>query len=125
MSKAVLSAARPFLKWAGSKRQLVPQIDRFFPETLRNGAITRYVEPFAGSGAVFFHVAQTYALNELYISDANPELIIAYRAVQQCVEDVISILRDIEKQYHSLPEEERKLFFYSQRTLFNAHCCRH
>ena len=118
--KPVLSAARPFLKWAGSKRQLLQQIDRFFPEPLRDGQIVRYVEPFAGSGAVFFHVAQAYTLQEFYISDANPELITAYRTVQRGVEDVIAILRDIEDKYHPLPEGERKRFFYEQRALFNA-----
>ncbi len=120
MLKQALSDARPFLKWAGSKRQLIPQIDRFLPEAVKEGSIVRYVEPFAGSGAVFFHVAQSYALDELYIADFNPELIVAYRTIQRRVEDVISALREIEFRYHPLAEEERKAYFYKQRAQFNA-----
>ena len=120
MPKPALSNAKPFLKWAGSKRQLLPQIDRFLPQAVKEGSIVRYVEPFAGSGAVFFHVAQSYSLDELYIADFNPELIVAYRTIQRRVEDVISALREIEFRYHPLAEEERKLFFYSQRAQFNA-----
>jgi DNA adenine methylase len=117
--KPALSVAKPFLKWAGGKRQLLPQIDRFFPQELKNGCIKRYVEPFVGSGAVFFHVAQSYAVDEFYISDSNPELIAAYRTIQRRVEDVISALRDIEICYLPLAEEERKAFFYEQRAQFN------
>lgn len=120
MAKPALPAARPFLKWAGGKRQLLPQIDRFFPQELKKGSIKRYVEPFVGSGAVFFHVAQSYVLEELYISDSNPELITAYRTIQRCVEDVISALRDVEVRYLPLAEEERKVFFYEQRVAFNS-----
>lgn len=120
MPKPALSDARPFLKWAGSKRQLLPQIDRFLPQAVKEGSIVRYVEPFAGSGAVFFYVAQTYSLDELYIADFNPELIVAYRTIKRRVEDVISALREIEYRYRPLAEEERKVFFYKQRAQFNA-----
>ncbi len=120
MAEPTLSDAKPFLKWAGGKRQLLPQIDGFLPQAVKNGSINRYVEPFAGSGALFFHVAQSYPLEELYISDSNPELIIAYRTIQRRVEDVISALQEIEFHYHPMAEEERKVFFYEQRTQFNA-----
>ena len=43
------SAVRPLLKWAGGKRQLLPQLRAYYPEQF-----TRYIEPFFGSGAVFF-----------------------------------------------------------------------
>lgn len=120
MPKPVQSKAKPFLKWAGGKRQLLPQIDRFLPEELKERSIVRYVEPFVGSGALFFHVAQTYAPPQLYISDYNPELILAYRTIQRHVEDVIIALQDIEFHYLPLTEEARKEFFYAQRTRFNS-----
>ena len=112
--------ARPFLKWAGGKSQLLPQIDHFLPQTLKEGSIRRYVEPFVGSGAVFFHIAQTYALRQLVISDFNRELILAYRTIRGHVEDVISALREIEVNYHPLNEKARQVFFYDQRSSFNA-----
>jgi DNA adenine methylase len=107
------------LKWAGGKRQLIPQIDRFFPPELKEGSIRRYVEPFIGSGAVFFHVAQNYGPAQLVIADANHELIMAYRSIQRCVEDVIARLAEVEHYYLPLAEKERKRHFYEQRAAFN------
>jgi len=52
--------AKPFLKWAGGKGQLISEIDRRLPAELRYGKITKYVEPFLGGGAVFFHIAQEF-----------------------------------------------------------------
>lgn len=120
MRRSTNPPARPFLKWAGGKRQLLPQIDQYLPGALKNGTIRRYVEPFIGSGALFFHVVKSYPVQELYIADFNQELIEAYRVVQQHVEELISVLRDLEARYILLEEEERKAFFYEQREQFNA-----
>ena len=50
--------AKPFLKWAGGKTQLLNEIDKRLPkEEIRTGQIDTYVEPFVGGGAVFFHIA--------------------------------------------------------------------
>lgn len=46
--------AKPFLKWAGGKSQLLPQFEDFYPPELKQGKIERYIEPFIGGGAVFF-----------------------------------------------------------------------
>jgi len=46
--------AKPFLKWAGGKGQLLPQFENLYPKRLLNNKIKRYVEPFLGGGAVFF-----------------------------------------------------------------------
>jgi DNA adenine methylase len=111
--------ARPFLKWAGGKRQLLSQIDSYFPRALKHGALQRYVEPFVGSGAVFFHVVQNYPVKELFIADINPELILAYRTIQEDVEGLIHELAYIEDRYLFLPETRRKAFYYQQRALYN------
>ncbi len=112
--------ARPFLKWAGGKRQLLSQIDGFLPEKLKRGEISRYVEPFVGSGAVFFHLAQQYKIPELTISDLNPELMRAYSTVQQEVEGLIAALQELQGAYLPLEETERRRFYYRQRERFNA-----
>jgi DNA adenine methylase len=77
------------------------------------------VEPFIGSGALFFHVVKSYPVQELYIADFNQELIDAYRIVQRHVEDLISVLRDLEARYIPMAEEDRKAFFYEHRQRFN------
>lgn len=63
----------PLIKWSGGKRDELPHILPFLPP------YTRYVEPFVGGGAVFFHLAPQTAV----ISDVHPELIALYRSVQQ------------------------------------------
>jgi len=58
-SARTVAKARPFLKWAGGKGQLIGEIDARLPKReIEAGQIERYVEPFVGGGAVFFHVAQ-------------------------------------------------------------------
>ena len=111
--------ARPFLKWAGGKRQLLSQIDTYLPTALKIGAINRYVEPFVGSGALFFHVVQHYPVQELFIADINAELILAYRTIQQAVEALIRELAQIEERYLPLSTPQRKAFYYRRRDQYN------
>ena len=84
-----ISKARPFLKWAGGKRQLLGQLEAYFPAELESGDLSSYVEPFIGSGAVFFKLFQTYRLRECLIADINPELILVYHTIQHQVEGLI------------------------------------
>lgn len=75
--------ARPFLKWAGGKTQLLGDILPKLPATFG-----KYIEPFIGGGAVFFGLAPRTAV----IADINPELVNAYRCVRDDVEAVIAAL---------------------------------
>ncbi len=116
-----LSPARPFLKWAGGKGQLLEQMSSFFPNNLVDGLIKRYVEPFIGGGAMFFFIASTYTyLEELFIFDINPELILAYKTIQKDTNTLGEILLDIQNKYWSLSEEDRIKYFYYTRELFNS-----
>ena len=78
---------RPFLKWVGGKRQLLPVLRRFYPPV-----IGRYFEPFVGSGAVFFDLASSGALQGAVLSDDNADLIACYRRVARSVDQVIAAL---------------------------------
>src|SRR5689334_8464438 len=78
-------AARPFLKWVGGKRGLLPMLCVHAP-----GSFRRYHEPFVGGGALFFHLAQRRTLpSGAVLSDNNERLIRAYRGVRDDVESVI------------------------------------
>ncbi len=110
---------KPFLKWAGGKTQLLEQISNFLPEALLNGSVKKYVEPFIGGGAVFFNIAYKYQIQELVISDINTELVIAYKTIQHKVNDLIQLLTDIENEYLSFDENQRKEYFYQIRIQFN------
>lgn len=91
--------AYPFLKWAGGKGQLLAQLEAFFPLALISGGIRRYVEPFIGSGAVFFRILQSYPVEECLITDSNLDLILTYQTIQQDVEGLIEALGEIEANY--------------------------
>jgi DNA adenine methylase len=80
---------RPFLKWAGGKGQLLAQFERFYP---RRGEVKRYLEPFLGGGAVFFHVDAVVQPARVFLSDSNQELIEAFEAVRDEPEKVIAQL---------------------------------
>ena len=80
---------RPFLKWVGGKRQLLPVLRRFYPPSTGT-----YFEPFIGSGAVFFDLLGHGALDrsQVRLSDANADLIGCYRRVGDAVDAVIGEL---------------------------------
>jgi DNA adenine methylase len=83
----VLSAhpARTFLRWAGSKRQLLPLIQKHFAAVEPE----RYIEPFAGSACLFFSLAPSSAV----LSDINAELMLTYRAVRKIPKEVSAELK--------------------------------
>ena len=71
--------AKPFLKWAGGKGQLLSQLDTHLPVGLENRKFT-YVEPFVGGGAMLFHMLQKFPnIHKVVINDINPYLVTAYR----------------------------------------------
>jgi DNA adenine methylase len=111
--------ARPFLKWAGGKRQLLEQLEFYFPPELESGVLLRYVEPFVGSGAVFFKVFQSYPVQECLIADVNPELILVYQTIQREVEGLIEQLAEIEIRYLGLTDAQRRDFYYKIREMYN------
>ena len=86
------SELRPFLKWAGGKRQLLVQLRRFYPQS-----ITRYVEPFVGSGAVFFDLygAGRLTASQSVLSDHNADLVGTYLRVADSTEAVLEELHGL------------------------------
>ena len=115
----ITTKAKPFLKWAGGKTQVLEQMSNFFPVELKLGKIKRYVEPFIGGGAVFFYVAQMYNIDQFFISDVNEELVLAYKTVQSDVDGLIDVLREMERKYLRLNIEKQEKYFYDIRSRFN------
>lgn len=79
---------RTFLRWAGSKKQLLPVLERYWKD-----GFSRYIEPFAGSSCLFFHLEPESAI----LGDVNGELISALRAVRLDAPRVIECLRRLRK----------------------------
>jgi len=76
--------AQPIIRWAGSKRQLLGRLEKFWPEGSR-----RYVEPFCGSACLFFHIEPATAV----LGDLNAQLITTYRALKHDASLVCECLR--------------------------------
>jgi DNA adenine methylase len=85
---------KPFLKWAGGKGRLLPELIARLPDRFE-----AYHEPHVGSGALFFELAARGVLAKAYLSDVNPSLIETYLAIRDQVEDVISILHKHRKKH--------------------------
>lgn len=109
--------ARPVLKWAGGKGQLLPIIDHNLPAKLKLGAIKRYIEPFVGGGALFFNLANQYDFDEIFLFDINPELVILYNVIKNDVEKLIAELNKIQAEYFT---GDRTQYYYDRRDEYNA-----
>lgn len=82
----------PFLKWAGGKRWLVHSYHHLLPS---NSACRRYIEPFLGSGAVFFNLQPQRAL----LADINPDLIETYEVVRDNCQEIRKLLKEHHKKH--------------------------
>ncbi len=111
--------ARPYVKWAGGKSQLLPQFQLCYPPELASGQITRYVEPFVGSGAVLFDVASRFALSDLIVIDRNPRLMLTYEVIQSDVEALIARLEALQAQYWAADQKVRHALYYEMREAYN------
>ena len=110
---------RPFVKWAGGKGSLIPQLNNFYPYELKNGIIERYIEPFVGGGAVLIDILQKYDIQKVYAFDINIDLINSYNVIKNNVEELIANLKQMEIEYLGLGQEERKNYFYNIRNEYN------
>ncbi len=117
------SVAQPFLRWAGSKRQLIPVLSEFWSDDFN-----RYVEPFVGSACLFFSLAPKKAL----LSDINEELITTYRQISNDTGSVLKAIKKLNKSkedYYKIralkpdklsPNKRAARFIYLNRFCFNG-----
>ena len=118
------------IKWAGGKKQLLEQFEKFFPEKIEN-----YFEPFVGGGTVAFFLLKTHPeIKKIYLSDINEELVITYNVVKDNIDELIELLKEHKKShskefyYQIRAEDIKKLnnvqiaarFIYLNRTCFNG-----
>lgn len=101
------TTVQPFLKWAGGKRQLLPEIRKYIPKYFTN-----YYEPFIGAGAVLFDLKPHNAT----INDVNAELINVYNVIRT---DVDNLVHDLQKH------QNNQEYFYEIRALDRTEAYRH
>lgn len=115
------SNAKPFLKWAGGKNQLLLEFNERLPSHIKeDGVIKRYVEPFVGGGAMFFFLKNHYNIQEAILLDINVELVMAYQVVKEDLNELIEILKDIEEKHLKMDEIDRKKNYYRIRDIYNS-----
>jgi DNA adenine methylase len=116
--------AQPFLKWAGSKRYLLPEILPRLPKKIET-----YYEPFVGGGAVFFALAAEKRFRRAVLSDLNEELTEVYLAVRDDLEELTRRLKahagkHSEEFYYKVRAARGSYgparFIYLNRTCFNG-----
>lgn len=114
--------SRPFLKWAGGKKQVINFIDEdMMPkEILDSKVIMKYAEPFLGGGAIFFHLISKYEIEQAYLSDINKELILTYTVIKSNhYKKLIHKLKSYSTTYLKMDFNERKDFFNEIRNEYN------
>lgn len=97
---------KPFVKWAGGKRQLIPKIAKHLPKN-----IVTYFEPFLGGGALLFHLLSENKNLKGYVSDLNSDLILSYITIRDNLGGLIKSLQKHSDNYFS----NSKSYYYSIR----------
>lgn len=114
--------AKPFLKWAGGKTQLIFDIEKALPSDTIKTNFT-YIEPFVGSGAVLFWMLNNFSnLKNAVINDINEDLINTYKTIASKPKELISILEIMQNEFHDLEgnEDNKKVYYYQKRKLYNS-----
>ncbi len=114
--------AKPFLKWAGGKTQLIESIEKALPKEITKKKFT-YIEPFIGSGAILFWMLGKFSnLEKAVINDINEDLINTYKAIANYPNELIAILNEFQLEYHAINEDEeaKKEYYYIKRDLYNT-----
>lgn len=110
---------RPFVKWAGGKRRLLPVIDSIVNGAFSSGVRT-YVEPFVGGGAVLFRVLSGGHGVKTVASDLNGDLITVYAVVRDRPGELNAMLKAMSDEYTPLGQEGRNAVFLKARERFNG-----
>lgn len=102
----ILVNPKPFVKWAGGKRQLIPILNKNLPKQMGT-----YYEPFLGGGALLFHILTERDRQSCGISDLNSDLILTYTTIRDKIDELINSLKIHSKNY----KKDAKSYYYSIR----------
>ena len=114
----MLFLLKPFVKWAGGKRQLLGEIKKHLPHDIVNRV---YYEPFIGAGALFFELGPKKAV----INDLNKDLILCYRVIKNHAEELINALRHHQEQnskeyYYEVRKRDREKSYVTSNNIEKA-----
>ncbi|MCV6608132.1 MAG: DNA adenine methylase [Campylobacterales bacterium] len=106
--------AKPFIKWVGGKRQLIPEIEKRLPKKFNN-----YIEPFIGGGALLFYLKPFNAI----INDYNPELTNVYSVVKNSLNELVEDLKTHENNpeyYYKIRSKDRNPSYINESEVKRA-----
>ncbi len=113
MQKGSQMEAKPFVKWVGGKRQLLPSIKKALPTNIGQIEDLTYIEPFVGAGAVLYFMLQNYPnIKRAVINDINSNLIITYKVIRDHADALVKELDYLEQEFYTCSGEEIKKDFY-------------
>ena len=104
--QVLTSPPKPFVKWAGGKRQLIPELTKHLPKKFDT-----YFEPFLGGGALLFHLLYEKPNLKCQVSDLNPDLILSYVTIRDKIDDLLKSLKEHSDRYFN----DSKSYYYSVR----------
>ena len=99
-------APRPFVKWAGGKRQLIPVLSQHIPKNFGS-----FFEPFLGGGAMLFHLLSQNPKQRFIVSDLNSDLVLSYITIRDRADELIYSLKNHAKKYSKNSDS----YYYSVR----------
>ena len=103
---------KPLFMWAGGKTKMI----KFYNQSaIIPTAVTTYVEPFFGGGAMFLYVMARYKPQHAVINDINPSIVNIYESIKTDVAKFIERVEDLQSQYIPLSKADRKTFYYKIR----------
>ena len=113
--------ARPFVKWAGGKVNLLKLLESQLPDDFDRQESITYIEPFVGGGSMLFHMLNNHRnIHRVIINDINHDLILCYQLIKDNPDALIKELSSLESQYNLLNSpEERKAYYYRVREQYN------
>lgn len=116
-----MTRAKPFLKWAGGKGQLIETIRNSLPADFAERKDIEYIEPFVGGGAVLFWMLENYMnIRKAVINDINTDLMNAYRIIRHDPENLIHLLNRFQEEYYLFKNTvDRKKYYLEKRDEFN------
>ncbi len=102
----VFCSPKPFVKWAGGKRQLIPILNSNLPKTMGT-----YYEPFLGGGALLFHIVKEREGQKCKVSDLNSDLVLSYTTIRDQTDSLIESLKNHARNY----QKSSKSYYYTIR----------
>lgn len=113
--------AKPFIKWAGGKGNLLQKLGALLPANFDDLENVTYIEPFVGGGAMLFHMLHHHkCIRRAVINDINPDLIRCYQLIAKAPEVLIERLSIIENNFYSVNIPARKELYYAYRDQYNS-----